>query len=222
MKPYAPVITDATAAAKLIHAGRIVAFPTGTSYGLAADALQGLALQRLRNLKRRPSEKTFTVFMTDTLWPEHLSLTERETKLLATLAGQPLTLLVTPQASLAHLAHNNAIGLRLIDHPLMQALAAAAGVPLTATSANVAGQEACLSPTAVLQQFPGLIDSDETVYGEQGPAQGTTYDLSLGAILDGGTLPPAQPTTIAKIAGGEIEIIRQGALTKEDLTKAIQ
>src|SRR3989344_1711320 len=97
-----------------LRSGRLVAFPTGTSYGLAADALEGWALQRLRNIKQRPSEKAFTIFMRESLYADFLRLTDDERRLLTTMAGTPLTLLVKPTNELQHLVQDDLIGLRVI------------------------------------------------------------------------------------------------------------
>ena len=207
---YTAVIRDISEATRFIHEGRIVAFPTGTSYGLAADVLQGNALQRLRNLKKRPEEKSFTVFMSENIWQEHLNLTNAEQEFLNGNKNRPITLLVKPNQSLKHLAQDGRhtgeprpigagrIGLRVIDHPLMQKLADEANTPLTATSANIAGEKPCRDLKCILTSFPGKIDE-------------TTYDLSLAAILDDGTLPKSKPSTIIKLYKGKPNIIRPGA-----------
>lgn len=203
-----PVTNDIHEAARVIREGRVVAFPTGTSYGLAVAALSGHALQRLRNLKERPQEKTFTVFMRPTLWDTHLIVTKPELVLLQHMRNQPLTLLVCPNDTLAHLAQEGRIGVRVIDHPLMEQLAAVLDVPLTATSANKSGKEPCRTPACIEQTFPWRIDE-------------STYDLSLGCILDGGTLPQRQPTTIARLDDDKAIIVRQGGISKEDIIRAL-
>jgi len=191
---YAQTTQDIKAAVRAITQGRIVAFPTSTAYGLAADALQGHALQRLRNLKQRPDDKTFSVFIKKELWPKYLDLTDDEKKFLQKSAGQPITLLVKPTLSLQHLAQDGLVGLRVIDHPLMQELADAAKVPLTATSANISGRPSCYTPACILDNFPGKLDA-------------TTYDLSLALILDAGQLPKKQPSAIVKLVNGKIQTL---------------
>lgn len=212
---YAKIITDISAAAGVIKEGRVVAFPTGTSYGLAADALQGHALQRVRNLKLRPNEKTFTVFVQEKLLSDFFTLTSAEEAFLAKYKNQPLTLLLQPKEPLLHLAQDGRVGLRVIDHPIMRKLAEAMDVPLTATSANRSGQDPCYDTACVTQKFPGLLDAEILQHLEpEDPAGalGTTYDLSLGCILDGGTLPPDRISTIVKLAGEKPIIVRPGTL----------
>ncbi|OGY31690.1 MAG: hypothetical protein A3C02_00315 [Candidatus Andersenbacteria bacterium RIFCSPHIGHO2_02_FULL_45_11] len=195
---YAIVTKDIEIASRIIQEGRVAAFPTGTSYGLAANALAGHALQRVRNLKKRPQEKPLSVFMTETLWETYLDLSPQERIFLQQHAGAALTLLVQPKAALAHLAHDGRIGLRVIDHPLMQELADSTQLPLTATSANVAGENACYDTACIETSFPGKQD--------------TTYDLSLGCILGGGTLLAKNTSTVAQLTQSGAQIIRQGAL----------
>ena len=190
--------TDVSRAASYIQEGRVVAFPTGTSYGLAADALQGHALQRVRNLKKRPAEKTFTIFLDQSLWADHLNLREDEEKFLMRYPNTALTLLVKPKESLMHLAQDGLIGIRVIDHPMMRELAEYTRVPLTATSANISGESACYDTKCIESSFPGRVD--------------TTYDLSLACILDSGVLRPGLVSTIVKLDGEKITIVRQGAL----------
>lgn len=216
MREYPLVTKEVEPAVAAITSGRVVAFPTGTSYGLAVDALQGHALQRLRNLKGRNVEKTFTIFLREELWDAYAILTDAEKTFLRTHAGKPVTLLVKPTAALAHIAQENLIGLRCIDHPVMEALAQAVDVPLTATSANSSGQPACYDTACIQTYFPGLLDPQDTRHGDIERAQKTTYDLSLACILDGGMLTTRGASTILKLTNtGTPNIIRQGNFTLE-------
>lgn len=203
-----PIITDIAEAARFIREGRIVAFPTGTSYGLAADPLQGHALQRLRNLKKRPEEKTFTVCLQPELWDDFFDISPEEQEFLTTHVSQPFTVLLSPKQSLQHISQDGRVGLRMIDHPLMAALAQAVQGPITATSANISGQPSCSDTVCIQTMFPGVLDSTADDIKRTGP---TTYDLSLAAIIDGGTLEPNTQSTIIRYDGEYWTIIRQGA-----------
>lgn len=220
---YTKLTRNAAEAAEIIADGRIAAFPTGTSYGLAADCLQGFALQRLRNSKGRPNDKTFTVFADESLWDKYFDLSAGERRLLTAMSGRALTLLVKPKQALEHLAQAGRVGLRVIDHPLMRDLAQATLLPLTATSANISGQPACYDPACVLKNFPGKLTPDLPSLNPEDAedirvAQDTTYNLSLGAILDGGALPRSLPSTIARVIADQgVEIIREGQLSKADI-----
>lgn len=207
---YCKLIKDTAKALPFLQEGRLVGFPTGTSYGLAADSLQGFALQRLRDLKGRADKKSFTVFLRSGLWPEYLDLAKAEISALKKLQRLPLTVLVKPRPDLSHLAQSSRVGLRLIDHPLMSALADLVDVPLTATSANPSGQSPAQSPEQITAYFPGRLDE-------------TTYDLSLAAILDAGPLPASLPSTIIRLTGPQaFKIIRPGKISVSQITSLLK
>lgn len=209
---YAPITTDITHAVRIIQQGRVVAFPSGTSYGLAVDALQGHALQRLRNLKQRQADKTFSILLKNQLWDTYFAMTDEEKNMLKKYDGKALTLLVRPKGLLDHLAQDGKVGLRVVDHPLLHAFVEALDVPITSTSANVSGQDPCYTTACVVKTFPGKIDPATPGYERAGD---TTYDLSLGCILDGGNLEPERISTVAQIDHGKIHIIRKGVLELE-------
>lgn len=198
--------TDIGRGVEIIREGRVAAVPTGTAYALAVDTLQGHALQRLRNLKKRPQEKSFTVFLDPALLDEYFDITPAQREFLKQNENKPLTLLLRPRQAIAHLAgENGRVGLRIIDHPMMREVASAAAVPLTATSANVSGGAPCYSPDCIIKTFPPV------------QPDGSTYDLSLGIVLDAGDLPPERISTIVALAeNGSVEIIRSGAWTLQE------
>jgi len=220
MLSHVTLTEDILLAAKSITDGRVVAVPTGTSYALAADALQGWAIQRVRILKDRPDEKSFTVFMAPHLWDTYLDVSDAERSVLERMSDMPLTLLVKPQAALSHLAIDGRIGVRLIDHPLMAELAQKVAVPLTATSANRSGQTPCQTPECIVSTWPSIVPDDQLREQDPRGASGTTYNLSLAVIVDGGVLPAVEPTTIAQLDGDQVRIIRQGQLQAADIQLA--
>ncbi len=206
----ASLTTNISEAVAAIQSGRVVAFPTGTSYGLGADALQGHAIQRVRNLKARPADKALTVCMKPELYDTYFSLTEAEASLIQKYTGQAVTVLLTPQESLAYLSQNGKVGLRMVDHPMMKELVQQLDVPITATSANISGQESCYDTKCIQDSFPGIVKPE----GED-PTLGTTYDLSLAVILDAGQLPSTPASTLVSVEDGKLQVLRQGSVTVE-------
>lgn len=213
MHELLPITNDVAKAAQIIESGRLVAFPTGTSYGLAADALQGHALQRLRNVKARPNDKSFTVAVKASLRDTFFEISDAERAFLEAHKNSALTLLLKPKESLKHLVQDGRVGLRVVDHPVFQMFVDALEVPITATSANVSGRPACYDTVCVKEYFPGLLDPNDTRHGDIASAGHTTYDLSVGCVLDGGTLEPGRESTIVRLDNGVPIIIRQGSLT---------
>lgn len=182
-------------AARLILAGQPVAMPTETVYGLAADATSGDAVARIYEAKGRPSFNPLIVHVPDL--EAALEIGEFEERAFALADAHwpgPLTLVVPLRArsGIASLATAglDTIGLRVPDHPAMQALLRACGRPLAAPSANASGS---ISPTRadhVLKSLGGRIP----------------------LIIDGGATERGIESTIVAATGGALRVLRKGPL----------
>jgi L-threonylcarbamoyladenylate synthase len=186
-------VVDVAAAAAAIIRGEVVAYPTETFYGLAVDALNESALSKLRALKGREAEKAFSLLisgreMLASLCSEISPLAER---LMAQHWPGPLTLALPARPGLpVSIVADGCVAVRVSSNPLAQALVVAAGRPITATSANPAG-----SP-------PPRTVSEVAAY----------FAPESCLILDGGTTPGGQPSTLARVCGDQVEILRQGVV----------
>ncbi len=186
-------MVDVAAAAAAIIRGEVVAYPTETFYGLAVDALNESALSKLRALKGREAEKAFSLLisgreMLASLCSEISPLAER---LMAQHWPGPLTLALPARPGLpVSIVADGCVAVRVSSNPLAQALVVAAGRPITATSANPAG-----SP-------PPRTVSEVAAY----------FAPESCLILDGGTTPGGQPSTLARVCGDQVEILRQGVV----------
>jgi L-threonylcarbamoyladenylate synthase len=136
-------------AAALIRAGKLVAFPTETVYGLGANALDAAAVERIYAAKRRPRSSPLIVHVDSVEMARGLA--SRWPPAAETLARRywpgPLTLVVPKRAAIpdAVTAGLGTVGLRMPAHPLALELIRTAGVPIAAPSANRFTE---LSPTA--------------------------------------------------------------------------
>jgi L-threonylcarbamoyladenylate synthase len=190
-------VVDAAAAAAAISRGEVVAYPTETFYGLAVDALNESALSKLRALKGRAAEKAFSLLisgheMLSALCGEIPPLAER---LMAQHWPGPLTLALPARPGLpASIVADGFVAVRVSSNPLAQALVVAAGRPITATSANPAG----LPPPRTVSEVAAYFAPESCL------------------ILDGGTTPGGQPSTLARVRGERVEIVRQGAMIVVD------
>ena len=150
-------------AAALIRAGKLVAFPTETVYGLGANALDAAAVKRIFEAKGRPRNIPLIVHVDSVEMARGLA--SRWPDAAETLARRywpgPLTLVVpkrqTEEASIPDIvtAGLPTVGLRMPAHPLALALIRAAGVPIAAPSANRFTE---LSPTAAAHVPEALAD----------------------------------------------------------------
>jgi L-threonylcarbamoyladenylate synthase len=182
-------------ATRLMFAGQPVAVPTETVYGLAADATNAEAVARIYEAKGRPSFNPLIVHVPDLPAAQRLGeFTDEALALARKHWPGPLTLVVRPQskAPIASLvtAGLPSVGIRVPDHPAMQALLRAAGRPLAAPSANASGS---ISPTRaehVLKSLGGRIP----------------------LIIDGGPTKRGIESTIVAATGGPLRLLRRGPI----------
>ena len=185
-----PQIVEAAAA---IRRGEIVAFPTETYYGLAVDALDAAALERLFALKGREGEKASALLVPDmamfaTLCAE---VPLRAHELASIHWPGPLTLALPARSGLPEaIVHDGFVAARVSSHPVAQALVVAAGCAITATSANPAGAAPPRTITEVGAYFAG-----KAVH-----------------LLDGGQTQGGPPSTLARLRGDHTEVLRKGSV----------
>jgi L-threonylcarbamoyladenylate synthase len=192
------LIVEVDEAARLLSAGRVVAYPTETVFGLGADVFEPRALEALRALKGRDPDRGLSVLVRDLSALERWLSDIPETARL--LAGRfwpgPLTL-VLPVGDLAvfsGVATELGVGFRCSSHPTAAQLARLVARPIASTSCNRSGEEPCGSACEVRQRF--------------GP------ELPIASGHAGG-LPPS---TVAGISpAGELRILREGAIPAKDL-----
>jgi L-threonylcarbamoyladenylate synthase len=190
-------------AARLIAAGRPVAIPTETVYGLAADATQASAVASVYAAKGRPSFNPLIVHVLDRDAAEAIAdLPDAARKLADAFWPGPLTIvaLLKPGAPIAALATAGlpTVALRAPAHPAMRDLLRACGKPLAAPSANASGT---ISPTRAEHVLRSLGDG-------------------IDLIVDAGPTEVGLESTIVAIDDGGLRILRPGPITAEQLAQA--
>ena len=194
---------DLRRAAELLRAGRLVAFPTETVYGLGANALNAEAVGRIFAAKGRPATSPLIVHVDSvemasslvTEWPASANA------LAAQFWPGPLTL-VLPKTALVPdrvTAGLGTVGLRIPAHPVALALIREAGIPVAAPSANRFTE---LSPTTAAHVREAL---------------GDRVDL----VLDGGPCTVGIESTVLSLAGGVPRLLRPGMITQAQLESII-
>jgi L-threonylcarbamoyladenylate synthase len=197
-----PSETELTLAANLIRAGRLVAFPTETVYGLGANALDAAAVQRIYDAKGRPATSPLIVHVADVIMARQV--TAEWPRLAQTLAQRfwpgPLTLVLPKATEIPDIvtAGLDTVGVRIPRHPVALGLIRRARVPIAAPSANRFTQ---ISPTTAEHVRAGL---------------GNSVDL----ILDGGATHIGIESTVVSLAEEHPTILRLGMITQADLEAA--
>lgn len=190
-------------AAKVIQSGGVVAFPTESFYGLAVNAADEDAVTSLFLLKKRRSEGPILILIPSTEVVDQYAahVPERARKLMEQFWPGGLTIVFDGTSNLSPLltAETGKIGIRLSSHPIATALAGAAGVPITGTSANISGQPGCIRA------------------GEVAKSLGEAVDL----ILDGGETKGGKGSTILDVTVDPPKVLREGIVELGQLEKFI-
>lgn len=190
-----------------IRGGRLVAMPTETVYGLAADATNPVAVARIFEVKGRPDDHPLIVHLADPEdlldWAPDASATAQ--MLAAKAWPGPLTLIVPRSTRLPPevAGGRDTVGLRVPAHPIARALIREAGVPLAAPSANRFG---AVSPTTIDHVGNDLADR---------------LDRDLDVLLDGGPCPVGVESTIVDTTVDPPQVLRSGAVTDEQVRSII-
>lgn len=189
-------------AIQALKSGGIIAIPTDTVYGLAADPFNADAVQRLYTFKGRPDSKPiplvlsavedihsvaqnlpgFFFHLTDRFWPGGLTIVVEAKDLLPILT-----------------AGGNTVGVRIPDNPLLLQILQAFGGPAAITSANLSGEPPATSPEEIDIELTSRIDM----------------------IVEGGKTPGPMPSTVYDISVSPPRIRRQGVISEETLAEEL-
>ena len=195
--------SDIAKAGALLREGAVVAIPTETVYGLAANALDEAAVLRIFEAKGRPQDNPLIVHISAL---EQLDgLAEEISPAVYQMAEHfwpgPLTMVVKKAAVIPDRtsAGLDTVGIRMPSHPVARAIIDAAGVPLAAPSANTSGKPSPTTARDVLDDMNGKIP----------------------AIVDGGACTVGVESTVVDMTGDYPQILRPGAITEEMIREAM-
>lgn len=197
-------IEEAQAAATMLWKGGLVAVPTETVYGLAASARDGVAVQKIFDLKDRPYEKPISVLVSgmDMVEVYCQNIPPVAYKLAERYWPGPLTMILEDKGvvPLMVTAETDTLGVRCPDHPLTLSILEKADFPLAATSANPAGEEPAKTAQEVLRYFATKIE----------------------AVVDGGPCAVGVASTVLDLTEEEPKILREGGIPAQELLAFIR
>jgi L-threonylcarbamoyladenylate synthase len=197
--PDAPQRDALQEAAKWIRRGGLVALPTDTLYGLAADPFRADAVARVFAAKGRSFAQALPLIAADreqavaSLGP----LPALGEQLAAKFWPGPLTLLVAAPPALAPVvsAGTGRVGVRVPADDIARAICRGADGPVTATSANRSGEPATADPAEVERTLGDHVD----------------------LLIDTGLLRGGAPSTIVDVTGAEPNLVRAGAIPWDEI-----
>jgi len=179
----------------VIRRGGLVAFPTETVYGLAADATNPTAIERLNQVKGRPPEKPYSLHL-HSVAQVHAFVTTippLAAKLMERFWPGPLTIVMPSK-------EGKTVGFRLPSHPVASAFLKACGVPVVAPSANRSGS-------------PPPTDAQEVLAALNG---------SFDCLLDAGPTQMGRESTVVEVIDGRIAVRRVGAIDPASLLAVVR
>lgn len=195
--------TSVTEAAGFLRAGKLVAFPTETVYGLGANALDAGAVARVFEAKNRPHFDPLIVHIADEAWLPRIviEISPAARKLADAFWPGPLTLVLPKTDLIPDLVTSGlpGVAVRMPSHPMARQLLLETDLPVAAPSANPFGQ---LSPTTAQHVAETL---------------GERIDL----ILDGGPCEVGVESTVVQVQADGAVLLRQGGITQEDIERII-
>jgi L-threonylcarbamoyladenylate synthase len=189
--------TSIDRAVDILRRGGVISIPTDTVYGVAANALDENAVDRVFRIKGREDSSPIPVLIGEVddlftygedvppeamalaraFWPGRLTIVVRKSGIVPSIVSGGL----------------DTVGLRIADHPVPRRLVSTLGTPITATSANTSGTEALNSAVSVAERL------------------GDRLDL----VFDGGDLPPSRPSTVIDLTSRPARILREGAVPRD-------
>ncbi len=192
-----------TAAAQMLIAGELVAMPTETVYGLAANGMDELAVKRLYEAKQRPGYKAFSLQVPDVSMVNDIAeqVPNMAWRLFEKFCPGPITIVLPKKNTVPRVVTGGkkTVGIRIPANEIALAVLKEAGVPLAVPSANISAHPSPTSAQMVYDDMQGLIP----------------------LILDGGPCNLGIESTIVDCTGDEPVIIRQGAISEKKILDCI-
>jgi L-threonylcarbamoyladenylate synthase len=198
------ISTDCVAAVELLRKGDLVALPTETVYGLAANALNPNAVTKIFEAKNRPRFDPLIVHLPNREWLERIAdLPTGDGQLIGKLADKfwpgPFTMVLPKRQVVPDIvtAGLDTVAVRLSAHPVFAEIVGELDEPLAAPSANRFGRVSPTTARHVLDELDGRIP----------------------LIVDAGSTEHGIESTIVAVRDGGVSILRRGPITRQQLSE---
>lgn len=185
--------SDIRNAVAALEAGFLVVFPTDTVYGVAADPRVVGARDILYEAKKREPRKPIPILVSDAAVARRMGavFSAPAVRLAGKFWPGPVTLVLR--------VGDGFEGFRVPDHPVALAVIKAAGGALYTTSANLSGRRPRGSAAAAREELAPFVK----------------------AALDGGPVPGGRESTVVKVDGTVVEVLREGAVTRSEIESCL-
>lgn len=178
--------------AEVLRSGGVVMHATETCYGLAVDVFNEQALKKLYKVKRMDLSKPVSILVDSVEMAEEYGVfSDKAADLAKRYWPGPLSIMVLRKESLPEFLNGGSdfISLRMSSLDFCEAMVREFGGPVSTTSANISGEPQFYEP----------------------------FELEgVDLIVDSGRISETSPSTIVKVCGGDVEVLRQGPILLED------
>ncbi len=189
--------------AQIIKNGGIVIFPTETVYGIGTNGLDENAIKKIYEVKQRPLNKPISLLVNNIEMVDKIAknITEVEYKLMERFFPGPLTIILEKRDIVPDIltSNTNTVGIRMPSGEIAKKLIEFAGVPIATSSSNISGKPSGINIADIKKDFEGKVD----------------------CFIDNGESELGIPSTVIRIIDNIPHILRQGAISEEEIRKVI-
>lgn len=178
--------------------GKVIVYPTETVYGLGCDATNQKAVDKIFKIKQRQENKSVLVVAGNIdMMVDYISWSKKLHELSDKYWPGPLTVVVPvrPENNLARgvLTDDGTVAFRITEHPVASELSQKLGKPLVSTSANISAQKSSYDVEGIIKMFEN-------------------EEFKPDIIIDAGELSHRAPSTVVRVVGDKVEVLRQGEI----------
>lgn len=181
-------------AIEVLKKGGVIVYPTDTIYGLGTNACDYKAVEQIFKIKKRQLIKPLPIIARNINWVKELAyIPPKLEKILAKIWPGSVTIILPKKDIVPSVvtANRKNVGIRIPDSKFTDKLMGKFGYPLTATSANISGEEGLRDPKKIIEEFRDQLWKPDL-------------------ILDAGILPKSLPSTILDLSTIQPKILRVG------------
>ena len=183
--------------------GKIVVFPTETVYGIGTNGLNEASVQKLYEIRNRPTTKPISLLVSDISMAEKYtkSISDIEYKIMNAFFPGALTIVLKKAAIVPNIttANSEFVGIRMPENDIARNLVSYAGVPIATPSANIAGHPSGTNIKSIMNDFSNTVDY----------------------FIDSGESKIGQASTVVKVEDSVPVILREGSISLEEIKSVI-
>lgn len=194
VNPESPEKDVIEKAAKILQLGGMVVYPTETVYGLGVNVIDEMAVRKIFEVKGRDARKPISVAFRDLdQAAKYVEFTDESRRLAEMFMPGSLTMILPAKVPLGDMFGGEKTAVRIPSNKVFQELAKSIKFPITATSANVSGNQEPTLVKHVVEQIGDKVD----------------------LIIDAGETKFSKPSTVVDFTGREPVVVREGVVPKE-------